>query len=315
MSKRMLSLTLAIFLAAIAGQAFGQNLAQDALSSFPADTVHIEFSSPQRLRSLASYNDLRHRFVGQKLVDLETTLGKLGIQESQIDDLVLGWRPSGSTMELFGLASGHFDIAGIKKSAQQRGIAPENLGGSPAYCVGAGVSTECALIFDSTHGAFGTLETLSDIMDVRQSAKPSVGSNSGFSQLVDEAPKQDPIWGVAEGPGVADWFNGWISNASSVQLDWTKVFSNVDSLTYGIETGDNVKIALRLNCNSPDSATSLRQVLEGLRLAQQLAWQHQSPNQPDPFEGTEIELNGSEVTLKMAATFGQLGKLQSIGAQ
>jgi hypothetical protein len=309
----MFPFVLILLITVLAIPAFGQSLAQDALASFPVDTVHLEYSQPQVLRALPDYSDLQQRYVGRRLKDLESSLNQLGIQEDQIDELALGWRRSGGGMDLYGLASGRFGLAGIQQSAQRRGISPESVGGSPAYCVGAGIDTVCVLMFNSSRGAFGRLGTLSEIMDVRHSAKPSLGSNSKFSSLVDQAQKQDPIWGVAEGPGVADWFNGWMSNSGSVQLDWTKVFSNVTSLAYGIQTGSEVELSLKLNCSSDDAAMSLRQVLEGLKLAQQLAWQNQNPNQPNPFQGTDIELDGTEVSLQMAATFGQLGKLQTVG--
>lgn len=304
----------AFFVAAFMGRAYGQSLARVAMNSFPADTVHVEYSDIHALRALPDYSSLRSRFVGPRLNALESSLAQLGIQESQIDVLVIGWRPASGGMDLYGIASGQFNLADIKASARKREISPENIDGVPAYCVGAGLLTECALVFSPTQGAFGTLETLSELMDVRHSAKPSLESNSDFAALVAQAEQQDPIWGVAQGKGVTDWFKGWISNSGPVQLDWSKVFSNVKSLEYGIQAGDNVQLSLKLNCNSANAAGSLQQVLEGLKLAQQLAWQNQNPGQANPFAGTDIGLDGSRVSLKMAATYLQLGKIQTVGS-
>src|SRR5262249_8271112 len=84
-----------------------EDIVKEALSSFPPQTIRLEYSRPAKLRELPDYQSPRARYAGEGLRSLEASLSKLGIQEQSIDELVLGWQASGTGMTLEGLAGGH----------------------------------------------------------------------------------------------------------------------------------------------------------------------------------------------------------------
>jgi hypothetical protein len=290
-----------------------QGLLKEALSTFPADTLHLEVSSPAALRKLPNYSGLRARYLGPRLEQLESSLETLDIHEDDIDDLALGWETSGKAADLFGIAMGRFDTKAIAKRAEDRGISPVTVGGYPTYCIGGGLESDCALLLSDSEGAFGTMAMLNAMMDARSGAKPNLDTNDSFVKVVKAANTDAPIWGVATGSAIPDWFKSWMPSQQDVKMDWTTLLSQVDALTYDVVAENTVKLAMKFDCHSDDSATSLRQVLEGLRLAQQIAWQNQNPDKANPFSATDISLNGSEVQLKLDTSYDSLTAMGAPG--
>lgn len=283
----------------------GQDLVQEALGSFPRDTVRVEHLNPARLRSLPDYTNLRQRFVGPRLGTLEKSLERLGVKEADIDELVLGWQAGkGSEMELYGLAEGRFNAQNLAESASARGLAPIIVEQQRAYCLEAGMAATCVVVLGESRGVFGTLGPLTTILAARRAGTPSLVASSRLVRMAREGRSQAAIWGVAVGPSVVDWFRAWIPTQGSVQLDWSRVFEPVEALRYTVETGEKVSLELRLECSSDEAAANLRQVLEGLRLAQLLA--NQTSERPRPFEALEFNLSGRNVVVNLATSYAEL---------
>jgi len=127
-----------------------------------------------------------------------------------------------------------------------------------------------------------------------------------MASLVTGANKEAPIWGVAVSAAVGDWFRGWMPNQGSIKLDWGKVFGDVNSLTYSVTAADNVTLGLKMDCKSAESAASLRQVLEGLKLVQQMAWDSQNPGKPNPYQAMNVGLEGHQVSLNLTTGYAEL---------
>jgi hypothetical protein len=285
----------------------GQDLVAKALSSFPADTIRIEYSSPATLRKLPNYASLREHYTGPRLQKLVASMSDLGVAETDVDELVLGWSAGGSTLNLYGFAAGHFRPDALNARAAARNLPPQQIGGKTGYCLGAGLESECVVVLSPTEGAFGTLASLSQIMQALNGGGVSIESNADFARVVKQEQGGSPIWGVASASAVASWFKGWIPTQSAVELDWQKVFQGVNVLGYKIHTGSNVQLDLEMYCKSGQDAGSLRQVLEGLKLAQQIAWQNQYPNKSNPFQRMELTQSGRQLGINLVANYSEIG--------
>jgi hypothetical protein len=303
----------AVMLVLLPGAAPAQDLVKEALSGFPTQTIRLEFSSPAKLRSLPNYASLRQRYIGPRLRKLVEELGQLGIREEDILGLVLGWQPGSAEMGLYGFATGRFDAHAMTQSAEQRSMAVTPVAGKPAYCLEAGLAGTCVVVLEDSLGAFGSLTALTSMLEAREDQLPSLSSDNRFPNLVAGANKDAPIWGVAVGVAVADFFRGWIPNQGSVKMDWSKVFGDVNSLTYSVVAADDVTLDLKMDCKSSESAASLHQVLEGLKLVQQIAWDSQNPGKPNPFRAMDVGQDSHQVSLKLTTGYAEL-ELASGGA-
>ena len=284
-----------------------QDIVKEALASFPPQTIRLEYSRPAKLRELPDYQSLRTRYAGEGLRSLEASLSKLGIEEQSIDELVLGWQASGTgMMALEGLAGGHFNPGDMARRASVQKLAPVPVSDFKAYCFGEEPTSTCVVAFDQTRGAFGPLSALTALVDARQGTGPSVSSDSRFTTLVNEAHSDAPIWGAAIGQAVADWFKGWMPGQQEVELDWSKAFQTVESLSYSVETADKARLNMKLDCTTAQDAANLRQVFSGLKMFQQLAWQNKNPGRPNPFESLVIDARDRDVLLTLTTAYTAL---------
>jgi hypothetical protein len=292
-----------------------QELVQEALSSFPRDTVRVEYSHPAILRSLPNYAALREQYEGPRLRQLEDSYSQLGIQESDVQELVLGWRVAEGKWAFFGLTSGEFDAKAMAGRAAAQGLAPVPLGDAKAYCVGAEAAANCVVLLGNRLGAFGPRPSLQAILDVRQDKVPGLASSNTFTRLLKEAESKSPIWGAATGPAVADWFRGWMPNQGELKLDWTQTFQSVEALTYSVTPGDTVRLNVGMDCSTSDAANSLRQVFEGLKMFQQIAWQNQHPGEPNPFQDLVVQASDTRVLLELHTPYSVLQSGATPGAR
>jgi hypothetical protein len=297
----------------LSGFAGAQEMLKEALASFPPQTIRLEYLNPSKLRTLPNYAGLRQRYVGARLRSMEQSFAQLGVREADVDELVLGWRPGSAAMDLEGFVAGRFTAKSIADHAGAAKVSSSDVGGMPAYCLGTGPAVTCLVVLRDSLGAFGSLDSLNDMLATRDQQSPSVSSDARFSKLVAEAPTAAPIWGVAVGEAVPDWFRAWLPNQGNLQMDWAKAFQSVEALVYSVDTGDKVRLDAKLDCTDDQSAESTRQVFEGLKMFQQMAWQNLNPNRPNPFETVEIARDGKRVSLRMTTNYSDLEGAGSLG--
>ena len=285
---------------------YGQEIVREALASFPTQTVRVEYSGLATLRTLPNYVNLRQRFTGPRLAGLEDSLSQLGIHESDIDELLLGWQIGAKEMALYGLATGRFNPQDIADRASDLTLSSTIVAGLPVYCLQASAGDTCVVALQDTLGAFGTLPTLTAMLEARSGGTPSLNSDSRIVRLTGEAAKNVPIWGVAVGPAVEDWFKGWSPAQVGIKMDWGQLVQGIDSMIYTVATTDRVHLEVKLDGATPEAAARVRQLLDGLRLAQKIAWQTQNAGQPNPFEDMEVGLQGNRVSLGMTMPYASL---------
>jgi hypothetical protein len=289
-----------------------QGLPKEALSSFPSDTIRVEYANTSKLRDLPNYEALRQKFVGPRLRELEESFSSLGVAERDINEVILGWRPGSSVMELSGLVAGRFTARQISERAAANNVSMTTVWNSPGYCAGSGAAASCLVVLRDSLGMFGPEASLSQMLEVRDGSAVGLSSDSRFAQFLGESAAQSPIWGVAVGVAIPDFFRAWLPQGN-IQLDWAKAFQQVESLVYSVDTAQNVKLDVEMDCTSDQSAESTRQIFEGLRMVQQMAWQNTNPGRANPFQTLEIARAGRRLSLKMASSYADLQGFSPVG--
>jgi hypothetical protein len=293
--------------------AAAEDLVKESLTTFSPATIRLEFARPATLRTLPNYASLSRRYVAPRLRALQDSFAKLGVGENDIDEVLLAWRPGSSAMDLDGLVAGRFTAQSLASRATANGISASEIGGQSAYCLGATAGTTCLVVLRDGLGVFGNQDGLSAMLDIRSDIAPNLSTNERLTKLLGEASTQAPIWGVAVGEAVPDWFHAWMPGQGNLQLDWSKAFQSVEALAYSVEIADAVKLDAKMDCTEEQTAERTRQVFEGLRMFQQMAWQSTNPGRPNPFQGVEIARDGRRVSLKMATSFDDLQAFPATG--
>jgi hypothetical protein len=314
MRRTLLALVAVVITMGLPANNHAEDFVTTALSGLPTQTLRVESSSPEKLRKLSNYKTLREKFLGQRLQQLEATLNQIGIHEDDVNELLIGWKPGDKEMDLYGYAAGRFNKTMVANKAAAEGLTPTPISEQQAYCLTGGVAGTCVVILDNSLGVFGPLSTLAELLDAHSGVAPSLNSDARFTGLLNDVDKDAPIWGIALGGAVGDWFGAWLSTQqNTLNLDWSKVFEKVDSLTYAIDIGDKVNLNVKMNCQTAQDATTLRQVMDGLKMAQQLTWEQQNPNQPNPYSAMNVEVKDKQIDMQVTMPFSQLTLAGGIG--
>jgi hypothetical protein len=314
MGRTLLSPLVVIVLAGIPQKVAGQDFVTTAMSGLPTQTLRVEYSSPSKLRAVPNYPSLRGRFSGPRLQQLGSALDQIGISEDDIENLMIGWEPGNKEMDLYGYASGHFHKAQVANRAAAQSFTPTPISGQQAYCLSAGVTGTCVVILEDSLGAFGPLTSLTALLEAHAGQAPNLNSDQRFTSLIGDVNKDASIWGIALGEAVGDWFGAWLSSQNNLKLDWGRVFQKVDSMTYSIDAADKVNMDIKLNCATPADAATLRQVLDGVKMAQQLAWQMQNPGHANPYTAVNVDAHDTQIGLKITMDYSALTLASGVGA-
>jgi hypothetical protein len=314
MRRTLLSPLVVMVLAGIPQKVAGQDFVTTAMSGLPAQTLRVEYSSPSKLRAVPNYQSLRGRFLGPRLQQLGSALDQIGISEDDIENLMIGWEPGNKEMDLYGYASGHFHKAQVANRAAAQSFTPTPISGQQAYCLSAGVTGTCFVILEDSLGAFGSLSSLTALLEAHAGQAPNLNSDQRFTSLIGDVNKDASIWGIALGGAVGDWFGAWLSSQNNLKLDWGRVFQKVDSLTYSIDAADRVNMDIKLNCATLADAATLRQVLEGVKMAQQFAWQAQNPGHANPYATMNVDAHNTQIGLKITMDYSALTLASGVGA-
>lgn len=283
-----------------------QGLVEEALKSFPATTLRIEYSNISTLRELPNYDQLHQRYLGPRLRDLEASLGKLGIAESDVNEMVMGWENQGG-WNFYGLTSGSFDPSNIASQAAAQGLKARPVDGKQVFCFTSNQSETCAAALNSSLGVFGTFDSVKKVLATRAGGTSSLEKQASFTTLVQNLEGQDaPIWGVARGAAIPDWFKSWMPNQGNLKLDWQQAFNSVQTLTYSVKPEDQVDLEVRLKCTDSKAASTLGQVMQGVKMFQQISWQQANPNRPNPFQNLQVETDDRQIKLSLTADYQSL---------
>jgi hypothetical protein len=85
-------------------------------------------------------------------------------------------------------------------------------------------------------------------------------------------------------------------------------------MTYAIDATDKVNLDLKLNCQTPEDAATLRQVLDGLKVAQQLSWAQQNPGHPNPYTSMNVDVHHRRIGLQVVMAYSELTLASGVGA-
>jgi hypothetical protein len=86
-----------------------------------------------------------------------------------------------------------------------------------------------------------------------------------------------------------------------LRLDWPRMLKSVEAFHYSVVAGEKLRVDIRLECKTIEASARLTQLLQGMRLIQQLIWQAENPNQMNPVQTWDVKAESKRVSVKMTA--------------
>ncbi len=302
--KRLGSFLL-IFFWLIPCSLFAQGLATEALSSFPLDTQQMAYADLSQLRDMPNYAEIRLSLFNRQMQTLEEFLKTIGNDpEKDANEVVLGWR--GNSLDpsaMFGLAGGDFDpIRGQAMfnktqlpSILYRGFTLDTYDSS---------ADRDALYFtflSSGLAAFGRLEDLRTLIDVRLGDRPPLDSSSQFVNWEADLEGSSPEWGITTGRAasklVAPWFTG-NAGKQNKPIDISSLLAPVEAVLYQLDWNGNFTANISVICHQQDQAAAMAQLLSMWQDSHAAAALGASPQMAGFVQGLEIDHEGNRVELQ-----------------
>ena len=258
----------------------------EALHDFPAKTLSIEYDNLAALRALPNFADLRKRYLGQPLHDLQVAFASAGIAEDQIHEIAIGSPvPNAGASNTYGVFFGRFNIA-------PKDMVKAQIGQASVYCLSTEKGGLCFMQLDRAIGAFGTYGRLKSLLDVRQGIAPGIASNQTFAGLLASTQASAPLRGVSDGSQIGNYVKEIVPTQAKDLVDWPKLFSSVSAFAYDIKLDSKAHLGLQLECKSETAASALSQLLHVMGSLQSATGGSQIRN-------FEVESSGTRVTLKL----------------
>ena len=300
---------LLVLLWLIPGSLSAQGLGTEALSSFPLDTQQIAYADLSQLRDLPNYGEIRLSLFNRQMQTLEEFLKTIGNDpEKDANEVVLGWR--GNSLDpsaMFGMAGGNFDPVAGQTMFNQTQLASIPYSGFTLDTYDSPADRD-ALYFtflNSGLAAFGRLEDLKALIDVRLGNRPAVDSSSQFVNWEAEMEGSAPEWGITTGKAagklVAPWFTGSSGKSGDKKnqpIDISSLLAPVEAVLYQIDWNGNFTANISVICHQQDQAAAMAQLLSMWQESHAAAALGASPQMAGFVQGLEIDHEGNRVELQ-----------------
>ncbi len=291
----------------------GQSIAREALSSFPDDTQQLAYTNLPGLRSAPNYPKIRQRLLGPQLRAFQNFLLSIGIDlDKDIDEVVLAWRGSPSDpANFFGLAQGNFQPERARQFFAKNHLPSQQYSDLDLYASGSGKGGADLLFafLSSSLAAFGHLNDLKTLLDVRSGTRLALNSNPSVVGWETELEGTAPQWGILTGHGAIDFAAPWLSGGEKLPVDPSAALGPVQTVLYRIDWNGGFYTRLSILCQTAESATALGKLLMLWRDSQQNMAPSSSPNIVSSLAELDVDTHGSRIELSARGPIEALDQL------
>jgi hypothetical protein len=264
----------------------------EALQAFPTQTEVIEYENLASLRALPNYDSLQQQFCGKPLAQAKAALQKLGILESQVNEMVIGTSPG----TVYGLLGGTFNGAQAAKAAIKKGLLPVRLENSQMFCPGVGT---CLLFFEDWIAGFGAPSQLKTMLQARQGVIANLSLNRILVQLMNNTANSAPVRGAASGGQLLSVLTKELSDKTGFAIDWPQFYSGISVFAYSVTLDSQMHVNVSLACKSTLVASLLTQTLTMLANVQSAAVKAGKDPANLPFQNLEVVSSENIMDLRM----------------
>jgi hypothetical protein len=291
-------------------------LPQEALATFPVDTLQVAFTNFAELRSLPAYPQIRQRFLNQQLRAFQDFLRPMGIDpDRDLDEVMLGWRgeiagPAG----YLGMATGRFQPDLVQKYFDRVNLPIREYAGANLYAFGSG-SDPGDLFFtflNESLAAFGRLADLKAILDARQGSANALNANADLVSWEGELEDTAPQWGILNGKSVSNLAGLWFAGGKK-NVDFGSLGRSVRALLYRVQWDTGFSAQLILVCDSPESAEGFAQLLNLLQKPAQQPAGAGDTALPSVLQNIDAHRDGARLELDVSGQPEMLNQILPAG--
>ena len=293
---------------------------------FPKDSGEIGFADLSQARQLPWYPQLAAQVVPVALFEFEkfletvqmretsplnqvvwaTVSPKAAIQESTAPERVAP--RSGQTVAV---GIGDFDAETIKSYLDSHKVPSISAGNYTLYSSGMGVGSSNVYfaLLDSQTIAFGPLEALKRVLQVRDGEEDSLLQNAAMMTLIENASGNGMFWGVLDAAGAARAIERMVPEAGKFPQS-RELIGKLREVLIKVNAADGVEVEFQATSPSLADAALLSQLLQaGILLRQYQASSGENPDLSAMLNTVSVRANGNLLDISLQLTNDQLVSL------
>ena len=294
-----------------------EQLPQEALNTFPADTLQIAFTNLAELRSQPAYPQIRERIMSRQLRAFQDFLRPVGVDlNKDVDEVMVGWRGElAGPAEYLGMAAGRFQPDLVAQYFDRTNLPVQSYGGVNLYAFGSGADPN-DLFFtfpESGIATFGRLSDMKAMVDVKQGSGNPLSSNADFVNWEGELEGTAPQWGILNGKSAANLAATWLAGSGRKDVDFSSLARSVRALLYRVQWDTGFTAHLVLVCDTPASANGFATLLDLLHKASQQPPAPGAAPLPPILQSIETHRDGARVELDVSGPPEMLDQILPAG--
>jgi hypothetical protein len=315
--NRFLLLVLVLFIASPASHA--GTLGLNVVAMFPKSAAEFAYADLKEARKFSWYAQFKFQPLPTRFSDLEHFLASVGVDDNiQIDELAwsLGSGDADSgpdeksvpdSDQVLGIALGNFDSEHAKNYMKVHKICGYDYRGYTLYpCVSC---DELSVVFiDANTVAFGQLQLLEKLLDVRAGTDDSLIQNERLFPLISQINGRGIFWGVLNQGGTRQALRQMIPEATNFPQA-SKLLSKLGGLVISIQGFSDLEAHFQLIFSSTEDAAMISQVLQAGVLFRQFEVKNSNPALSTLLDSVRIVPNGGGIEVSMSLTSELLASL------
>jgi hypothetical protein len=294
------------------------------INMFPKDTSELGYADLNRSRQAAWFPQFEAQFVPDCISGFEKFLETAQVQETpsigqvawarvSLSDRGSGrdlGRPGESSGQLVAVAAGQFDDETIKWFLDGHNVHSVQAGPNVLYesQTGMGMSPGYFALIDNQTVAFGPLEGLERILEIRTGREKSLSDNAAMMALINQVNGDAVFWGVLDSVETGPAVQHLVPEAMKFPQA-NGLVGKLKNLSISAKTSDDIELDFQVDSASPSDAIVLSQLLEASMLSRRYQASQDNPDLAKILDGMRITPDGSHLDFSLNMTDEQMSSL------
>jgi hypothetical protein len=319
---RLLCRGFAISLLLLAPALYAGSLDNSVIGLFPKDVGQFAYLNMAEARQLTWFAQFQQQVLPASVIGFEQFVSAAGINpNSQIDQIAWAYgsaanSPGGKDTAseadngMIGVITGHFDPDSAQSAFQASHFPNLEISRYTLYSCAAAASCGDLYFFflDSETAAFGNLEMLRKLIDVKEGSAESVLSNMPMYALIDQVNGDATFWDVSDSGGAAQLIRH-LAPEASVFPQSSAILGSLKSLTTTVETSSDTDIRFQIVCASVNDSVFLSQALQAEFVIRKYQAGEEHPALATMLGETSIVAAGDALRISIDLSSDQLTRL------
>ncbi|HEX4321963.1 MAG TPA: hypothetical protein VHZ52_13715 [Acidobacteriaceae bacterium] len=281
-------------------------LSSDARSAIPHEVQQMVVIDYRVMQNSSSAMALRGQVMPPELKQLEDALKKSGLNDNndleQLAFILYRTGSGGDNLQTVGIAQGQFPVDDVLASFKKQKVKATTVRANKIYPMGR---TGMSVVFlDESTMAFGNVDALKQVLDVRDGLQPSLLTNG---QVMDSmrSVDQEPLWSVLDEKGTQTMMKSVLGQAGGV-ADFDTVKKHMVASYYTMNFQHGVKFNLSVVTGDNFAAATVSSLLNAAILYQKMSG---TESEKAALDDTTISSSQGRLDVRFSTTDSQFSSL------